>query len=100
MILVRNVFEIAPEGMKEAIQIVKEVAHLPSQARAGSRRVTTDLAGPFYTLVLEAEYDSLAAFESDFSDNGGGDDWRKWYEKLRKHVRGGRREVFSVVAAS
>jgi len=100
MILIRNVFQIDPSGMKEAIEIVKTSGALPSRAIAGSRRISTDVTGEFYTLVLEMGYASFAEFEAEFQDRTAVDGWQQWYDKLRKHIRGGRREIFNVVATS
>jgi|WetSurMetagenome_2_1015567.scaffolds.fasta_scaffold894710_1 hypothetical protein len=98
MIIIRNVFHIEPSGMKEAIEIVKEGSSFRSRAVPGSCRISTDLTGDFYTLVLEMGYNSFAEFEAEFQDISGDVNWKQWYDKLRKHVRGGKREIFNVVA--
>lgn len=98
MIIIRNVFQIEPSGMKDAIEIVKEGTKFRSRALPGSRRISTDLTGDFYTLVMEMGYNSFAEFEAEFQDVATDVDWKQWYDKLRKHVRGGRREIFNVVA--
>lgn len=100
MILVRNVFQLKMGKARDAIATWKEGMALFSRLGfpGKSMRLLTDLAGPpFYTLVFEASYDSLADFEQagKVMDN---DEWRAWYAKLSPLADGGHREIFNIVA--
>ena len=96
MIVVREVFQIAPEGMKEAKQLVRDGMQLMERAGMKGLRAMTDLTGDFYTLVTEIEYESLGAFEAKLTELFQDPEFQVWYPRLRKHIRGGRREVYTV----
>ena len=97
MILVRDIFHIDPEQMKTAKSEMKEHREIAERLGYQIGRVLTDLTGEYYTLVLESEYKNLAEYEGAlrkiFADAG----WQKSYAKFRKMIRGGRREMYSVV---
>ncbi len=97
MIVVRNVFRLkfgkardAKESMKNMIEINRRLGF------AQSTRVLTDVTGPFYTLVLEMTFPSLAEFERSeaaMSDAG----WKDAYAKFVPLVESGQREIFSII---
>jgi len=97
MILVRNVFRLkfgkardAREAMKHLIAINRRLGF------AQETRVLTDVTGPFYTLVLEMSFPSMAELErgqSTMSDA----EWKDAYAKFVPLVESGHREIFSVV---
>ncbi len=97
MILVRDVFQIDPEQMKTAKSEMKEHREIGKRLGYQIGRVMTDLTGEYYTLVLESEYKNLADYEAAlkkiFADAG----WQKSHAKFRKMIRGGRREMYTVV---
>ena len=97
MILVRNVFRLkfgkardAKEAMKTLIAINRRLGF------AQDARVLTDVTGPFYTLVLEMSFPSMAELErsqSTMSDAA----WKDAYARFVPLVESGHREIFSVV---
>ena len=97
MILVRNVFRLkfgkardAKEAMKHLIAINRRLGF------AQETRVLTDVTGPFYTLVLEMSFPSMADLErgqATMSDA----EWKDAYAKFVPLVESGHREIFSVV---
>ncbi len=97
MILVRNVFQLKFGKAKEATTLWKEGTAMLKKAGVSSTRVLIDLVGPFYTLVLENSFNSLADFESFHKTHGGNEDWKKWYEKFSALVESGHREIFTIV---
>ncbi len=59
MILVRTVFNVKQGNITRAVdEFKKMLGEMP-----GRPVLLTDLSGPFNTVVLEARYDSLAAYE-------------------------------------
>lgn len=95
MILVRDVFQLHFGKSKEALELMKEGNALDIQTGYPVRRVLVDLAGPYYTLVMESLFENLADFErvaTNFSP-----EWRAWYGRFTPLVREGRREIFRVV---
>ena len=97
MILVRDVLKIAPDHMKEAKQLAKENRDLARKQGYPEMLLMTDMTGNFYSLVMETRFDSLSHYEESMKKVMTSKDFQKWYPKLRKYVRGGTREIFSVV---
>jgi hypothetical protein len=99
VIVVRNVFRLKFGKSKEAVTLWKEGM---AQARqmgfaASSLRLLTDLSGPFYTLVFENTFESLAAYERSAKELMANPQWRAWYEKTMPLTESGYREIFNVV---
>ncbi len=97
MIVVRNVFQLKFGKSREALEIWKEGLGLLKKAGAEKSRVLTDSVAPFYTLVLESTYPSLADFENFHKNATSNAEWKKWYEKFVPLVESGRREIFNIV---
>ncbi len=100
MIVVRDVFQMKFGKSREALDLWKEGQELISRADGTNRefRMLTDMiGGHFYTLVLEAEYESLTAYEAAISKIMGNGDWKKWYQKFVPLAESGSREIYNVV---
>jgi hypothetical protein len=98
MILVRNTFQVKFGQMKNALALMKEGEAVMKAAGYKPQRLLTDVTGPFYTLVLEAEYESLADLERSGAEMMKVPAWRDWYAKFCGFVDSGRREIFTIVA--
>lgn len=97
MIVVREVFQLHYGKAREAIALSKEMI-AASPAMSGSRpRLLTDAVGRYYTLVMEMEYPSLAAFESALNEEFASNRMRDLNARFVPLVMEGRREVFRVV---
>lgn len=98
MIVVRNVFRLKFGKAKDALALWKEGRQIAQRVgSSGSMRAMTDLVGPFYTLVMEEEYPSLADMERELKSEIGADEWKVWYQKFVPLVESGYREVFTLV---
>src|SRR3954454_25080658 len=97
MILVRDVFRLQFGKARDAVAVWKEGRDLAKQAGFQSARLLTDLVGPYYTLVLETTFDSLAAYEKAGQALRDNEKWRAWYAKVPALSRSGYREIFTVV---
>ena len=97
MILVRDVLKIAPDTMKQAKELARQQRDLAKKEGLPNMTIMTDFAANFYTLVFEARYDSLAHFEESMKRAMNSKEWQKAYPKLRKCIRGGQREIYSIV---
>jgi hypothetical protein len=99
MIVVRNVFQLKFGKAREAMAHWKEGR--PIFERLGmpakDSRLLTDVVGPFYTLVLENTFESLAAYERAGQQVMNDKEWHDWYSRMVPLCEGGHREVFSVV---
>lgn len=94
MILVRDVFRLHFGKSKEALALQAEGRELERKLGYKVTRVLTDLSGPYYTLVMESTFESLAEFEEAIRFSP---EWRAWYAKFAPLVREGWREIFRVV---
>ena len=97
MIVVRDVFQIEPDQMKLAKELVKQGREMGRRLAHPFSRILTDLTGEYYTLVLESEAKSLAEYEAGLQKVMADAEWQRFYPQFRKLIRGGRREIFSVV---
>ena len=76
MIIERNVFQAKYGRGDELVQLLEEGRPTLAKYGMGSYRILTDLSGPFFTVEMETELESLAAFESTceaFADPDFGD---------------------------
>lgn len=97
MILVRDLFRLHFGRAKEAVELAREARRIEEAEGNPVSRLLTDAVGDYYTLVLESEYPSLAAYEERTSRGMASDEWKQWYARFVPLVREGRREVFRVV---
>lgn len=98
MIIVRNVFRLKFGKAKDALALWKEGREIARRTGSGEKmRAMTDLVGPFYTLVMEEEFPSLAAMEQEWQNEMGAEEWKGWYQKFVPLVENGYREVFTLV---
>ncbi len=97
MILVRDVLKIAPDTMKEAKKLARENRELSRKQGFPEMLLMTDMTGNYYTLVMEVRFDNLSHYEESMKRVTGSKEWQKWYPKLRKCIRGGQREIYSII---
>ena len=99
MIVVRNVFKLKFGAAKDAVGLWKEGLEVAGRAgfSARSTRLMTDLVGPFYTLVMESNHESLGEYEKSAQRLMATPDWKQWYAKVIPLTEGGYREIFVVV---
>jgi hypothetical protein len=90
MIVIRNVFRLKFGKAREAVALIKEGVAIQKRAGANfSARVSTDLTGPFYTVVLELTVPSLSAFETEAPRFMADKDFQAKYQKLVPLVESG-----------
>jgi len=99
MILVRNVFQLKFGKAREAAALIKENEALIKKHGGAPTRFLTDLTGPFYTLVMEITYGSLAALEKEQKEIMGSKEFSDWYQRFIPLVESGRREMFTIVGS-
>jgi hypothetical protein len=98
MILVRNVFRLKFGKAKDALALWREGRQIAERTGAGDNmRAMTDLVGPFYTLVMEEQYPSLAEMEREMQSEMGAEEWKGWYQKFVPLCESGYREIFTLV---
>lgn len=100
MIIVRETFHVKFGQTKEATRLFKEAIALMQKQGSGSRgiRLLTDLAGPpYYTLIMEDTYESLAKWEEDANKMKHNTEFPALYQKLIPLIDSGHREFLKVV---
>ncbi len=97
MIVVREVFRLKFGKARDAKMLMDEMKKLPVQFGTDGNRMLTDLVGPSYTLVLEANFKSLASFEEEMKKSMGQPEWKEWYQKFQVLVESSYREIFTIV---
>ncbi len=99
MIVVRDIFQLRFGQSKDAMPLWKQaLGELKKASNAGSFRLLTDLAGaPYYTVVLEGTYPSLADWEGMHRSAGSQAEWKAIYAKIIPLTETGRREILSIV---
>jgi len=96
MIVVHNEFQVEPskikatEAAKAAQAVIAKMGHKPA-------RILTDVTGPFYTIMFEAEFESLTAMEQMMTSVMSNKDFQKAYEPLRDSIRTGSRRILKVI---
>lgn len=99
MIQVREVFRVKFGRAREAVALAQEGVAIEEKFGARGSRILTDVAGDHYTLVLEQEFDSLAAFEAGMQATMQSPEFREWYPRFAALIERGRREIYRVVPA-
>lgn len=97
MIVVRDIFQLKYGKARDAKQLLKEGLPMISQHTSRPMRILTDLVGPAYTLVIESEHESLAAYETSLKNELGAEGWHAWYQQYVPLVESSRREIFTLV---
>jgi hypothetical protein len=99
MIVVRNVFRLKFGKSKEALAMWKEGREIIRRAGlpGGAARVMTDVVAPFYTLVIEHEFASVADWETESHRAMQNAEWEGWYRRFAPLCESGYREIFNVV---
>jgi len=93
MILVRDVFQAKYGKGSDLAAHFKEAKDwsLPY-----APRVLTDASGPFFTVVTEIEFESLAAFEQKSGEIFSAPEFGEWFARMTQLVESGRREFYNI----
>jgi hypothetical protein len=97
MFLIRDVFRCKPGKARALAERFKET--IPSMERADgftNCRVMTDFVGTYWTVVLQAEVDSLEKFEGHMQTFSGRPEVRNALEGYLELVEGGHREIYRI----
>lgn len=101
MIVVRNVFRLKFGKAREAVAVWQEnLEMIRRKGHLRDSRLLTDVAGQFYTLVLENSYDSLADLEREMQAVMGDAEWKAGYQRFVPLAESGYREIFDVVGSA
>ena len=94
MIIVRDVFQAKYGKGSELVALFKEASEKWSVKY--TPRVLTDASGPFFTVVTEEEFDSLADFDQKSGEIFSMPEFGDWFEHMTKLVESGSREFYNI----
>jgi len=92
MIVTRAVFQTKFGKQGELVQALLEARSLWPAAR-----IMTDMSGPYATVIVESELESLAAWEAMMQDSAGDPRFKALFERTTALVESGRREIYNLV---
>ncbi len=94
MIVVRDVFQAEYGKGGKLVALFKEAREKWSAAYAD--RILTDAGGSFFTVVVETEVESLAAWEDRAADIFAQPEFGDWFERMTPLIESGRREFYNL----
>jgi len=97
VIVVRNVFQLKFGKAKDARTIIGEGLSALTAPGLIENRAYADLTGPFYTIIFDNVWDSLAAFEKTHAELGSHTKWQAFFAKFMPLVESGHREIYTVI---
>jgi hypothetical protein len=99
MLVARQVFQAKYGRGDELVALFKEFnERARGEGGTGPRfRILTDASGPFFTVVTEAEIESLAAWEGTFRDSMNLPWMDDWFNRMMPLVESGSREFYNIV---
>ena len=97
MIVVRDMFQLHFGKAKDALEHLKKGRAILAKHNYPASRVLSDLSGTYYTITMESEFDSLAAFETAQTNTLQTQEWRSWYESFIPFVHTGKREICRLI---
>ena len=98
MLVVRDIFHLRFGRAREAIELLERGSEILAAANYPVVRILADVTGEYYTLVMETEVESIAAWEQGMAETPELTEWQEIYRnEFVPLVRHGRREIFRVV---
>jgi hypothetical protein len=94
MFIIRNVFKCKPGQAKNVIEHLQNAMVLMPDT---NQRILVDHVADFWTVVLEIEVESVAAFEEQFREYGRREDVQKAMTGYLDSVASGHREIYRIV---
>jgi hypothetical protein len=94
MIIVRGVFQAKYGQGGDLVALFKE-ARDKWPINYGDR-ILTDASGQFFTVVVETELESLAAWEQTQAEYLAMPEFGDWFERMTHLVESGRREFYNI----
>ena len=94
-IVVRHVFQAKYGRGDEVVAAMKEMS-ADMAGRVRGYRVMTDLSGPFFTIVMEYEVESLGEFEKGMAEAFADPRMQEFMNRTAPLIESGRREFYTV----
>lgn len=98
MYLIRDVFRCKPGQAKEvAARFKRLVPHMEREDHFRNCKVMVDAVANYWTVVVEAEVESLAAFETHQAEFSQRTEVREVMSGYMELVEGGHREIYRIL---
>ena len=94
MIIVRDVLQAKYGKGDDLVALFKEAREMWSSHY--SDRILTDASGPFFTVVVETEIESLAAWEQLTEKYMAMPEFGEWFGRMIPLIESGRREFYNL----
>ncbi len=100
MIVIRNVFQAKVGQADQLAKIMTESMQRPSgmSTQPTAWRVLTDISGPFDTVVLEVEAESLGAWEAVWPEMAASPEFGETWARASQLIVSGSRGLYTVEA--
>ena len=95
-VIERDVFQAKYGRGDELVSLFQGARELMGEHGRSEYRVLTDIAGEFFTVVVEFEWESLGQMEAERDATFGDPRFQEWFSKMPDLVESGRRELFTV----
>lgn len=99
MILVRDIFQAKFGKIDELVALMKGMVEgAPADTPPAFRkaRLLTDMSGPFFTAVIETEFESMAEWEAAWTKLMSMQASADMNDRMNELVRSGRREFYRI----
>ncbi len=97
MIVERVVFQAKYGKGDELVRLFKQMSReAPASATGQNFRVLTDRSGPFFTVVIEMVWESLAEWEKGFAQMFSDRNTQDLMERSTPLIESGRREFYNI----
>ena len=98
MFVIRDVFRCKPGKAKELVARLKQtIASTEREDKFRNSQILVDFVADYWTVVGEAEFDSLSQFEQHMAEYGNRAEVREAMAGYMELVEGGHREIWRVV---
>ena len=93
MIVVRDVFQARYGKGSDLVALFKEF-RAKIATTVAEYRILTDASGPFFTVVTEMQFESMAAWEQLSADSFSQPEFGDWFVRMTPLVESGRRDFY------
>jgi hypothetical protein len=98
MYVIRDIFTCKPGKSRQLAEMFKaSMATTPQIDGFQNGRIMVDMVADYWTVVLEAEVESLETFERGMAQYASRPEFRKSLEGYMDLVLGGKREIFRTI---
>jgi len=96
MIVVRDVFQAKYGKTNDLVELFLEAKRrFPESPYT---RILTDASGPFFTVIAEAEVESLGAWEQKLSAIFANPEFPTWFSRMEDLALSGKREFYNIAS--